>query len=538
MTDRQIIDGKYQVVRLLGQGGMGAVYEAQHLGTGRRVALKVIVAEALARGGSDVFARFEREARASGSIDSEHVVQVLDTGVDPVSKNPYMVMELLAGEDVQQLVARLGALAPDLALRICAQACVGLGRAHQAGIVHRDIKTANIFLSRSDRGEALVKLLDFGIAKVRSDQFGTGENHALTRTGSMMGSPLYMSPEQARGSKAVDARSDIWSMGVVMYEVLTGATPNGHCETIGDLIIAICSERTRPLQDRAPWVAPQIAAIVHKALASNPEKRFQTTAEMHAAIVSLLPSGLWIGEQALTPMPVALRSHVAARYVMQASPDSSGRISPFAATADPTTTRLADDGTALGAGQITGAQALPRQRSAWPWTLLVAAAASIAGGVTFYRLRAPHLQHVTSDTAAAVAPSASIAAPTSASSAAAPESRTVLLAVGPSDAKIEIDGVSVPIRDGKVGVSGATGTVHHVRVFVGSRETKADVTIAETGAVPARVDAPPQAPTRQIPGAAHPTPPSVSPPSAAAPPIAVTPKPGGSPTSPAIDRGM
>jgi serine/threonine-protein kinase len=240
----QIIDGKYRVERQLGAGGMGAVYEAMHLGTGRRVALKVIVSSALANE-PEVVTRFHREAKASGAIDSDHVVQVLDTGVDPLSNNPYMVMEYLAGEDLITLVRRVGPLAPDVVVRIGAQACLGLSRAHEAGIVHRDIKSANIFLARRDGGHVSLKLLDFGIAKVRAEPVpGAETDHGLTSTGSTIGSPLYMSPEQARAQKKLDGRADRWSLGVVLYEALTGQTPNHDKDTLGDLLVAICVDPT------------------------------------------------------------------------------------------------------------------------------------------------------------------------------------------------------------------------------------------------------------------------------------------------------
>jgi serine/threonine protein kinase len=253
----QIIDDKYRIVRVLGEGGMGAVYEAVHLVTGRRVALKVIVSELLARE-EGIVTRFQREARASGAIDSQYVVQVLDSGIDAATKNPYLVMEYLSGEDLGQLIHRLGVLPPDLALRITAQACLGLQRAHDAGIIHRDIKSANTYLARRDNGEIIVKLLDFGIAKVRADPFAEGGDHKLTRTGSMIGSPLYMSPEQARGSKALDARADIWSLGGgPSTRALAGTTPNHHCDTIGNLIVSLCSDDAEPLQNRAPWVSSE-----------------------------------------------------------------------------------------------------------------------------------------------------------------------------------------------------------------------------------------------------------------------------------------
>jgi serine/threonine-protein kinase len=189
----ETIDGKYQIVRRLGQGGMGEVYEARHLGTGRRVAIKVVFGEALAQD-REIVARFQREARAAGAIESQHVVQVLDTGFDPESGHPYLVMEYLTGRDLQATLQELGHLPPDLALRIVAQVCLGLARAHEAGVVHRDIKPANVFLARLDGGEVVVKVLDFGIAKLRMEKFSTVDGTSLTQSGSLLGSPYYMSP--------------------------------------------------------------------------------------------------------------------------------------------------------------------------------------------------------------------------------------------------------------------------------------------------------------------------------------------------------
>ena len=295
------IDGKYQIVRLLGQGGMGAVYEATHVGTGRRVALKVIIAQAISR---DAILRFQREARAAGVIESQHIVQVLDTSIDRELGVPFMVMEYLVGEDLQKLCERIGALSPDLALRIVGQACAGLHKAHEAHVVHRDIKPANIYLARRD-DDIVVKLLDFGIAKVKEEQLTGGTDPALTRTGSMMGSPLYMSPEQAQGLKTVDHRTDVWSLGAVLYEVLTGKTPHHRAETLGQLIIAICSAPPVPIQQLAPSVMPEVAEIVHRALRLDPKERFQSVAEMRDAIRRLLPQGMNLTDAMLVPDPGA-----------------------------------------------------------------------------------------------------------------------------------------------------------------------------------------------------------------------------------------
>src|SRR5262249_38663240 len=155
----------------------------------------------------DLVGRFRREVRAAAAIATPHIVRVLDTGVDTASGTPFMVMEYLSGEDLQALLDRVGILSPEAASRIVAQACDGLARAHAAGIVHRDVKPANLFLAREEGGAITVKLLDFGIAKVRAGGSVEGTTTGLTRTGGLLGSPHYMSPEQARGLRDIDHRS-------------------------------------------------------------------------------------------------------------------------------------------------------------------------------------------------------------------------------------------------------------------------------------------------------------------------------------------
>jgi serine/threonine-protein kinase len=293
---------------------MGAVYEGRHTGTGRRVAVKVITTELIKAPG--LVQRFEVEARAGGGIDSQYIAQVFDTGHDDDTGAPYIVMEYLSGEDLLQLIARIAPVPPDLAMRIIAQACLGLEKAHQAKIIHRDIKPANIYLNEREGDELGIKILDFGVAKIRAEE---GQNiNVLTRTGSLLGSPLYMSPEQARGDKAIDNRSDVWSLGIVLYEQLCGRTPFHEIEALGSLIIAICSDPPRPIQQLAPWVSPQVATIVHKALALRPSERFQSAHEMYRALKAVLPGGSHAIERT---MLVALTSEQRA-YV--APPMTSG----------------------------------------------------------------------------------------------------------------------------------------------------------------------------------------------------------------------
>ena len=280
--------GKYSVIRLLGQGGMGSVYEARHQTTGRRVALKVMTSEVTKNPGH--LARFERETRAAGALDSQYIAQVFDGGLDPASNAPFLVMELLSGSDLDQLERKVGPLPQELAVRIVGQACMGLSKAHAAGIVHRDIKPGNMFLSERDE-DVVLKLLDFGIAKVTA---GEEDATSLTTTGSLIGTPLFMSPEQAAGEKTIDRRTDIWSLGVVLYQCLGGRTPHHDATTVGKLILKICQEPAAPIGQLAPWVSPELAEIVHRAIAIDPAARFQTMDEMLAALRPLAPGGFGI----------------------------------------------------------------------------------------------------------------------------------------------------------------------------------------------------------------------------------------------------
>ncbi|WP_437973074.1 serine/threonine-protein kinase [Sorangium sp. So ce295] len=310
-----LYDGKYRVIRLLGQGGMGAVYEAEHVEAGERVALKCMHPALLAPGRKGT-ARFRREAKALNAIDTDHMVRVLDTGTDSETEAPYLVMELLEGEDLQQVFDRLGSLEPDAALRIAAHVCLGLQKAHEAGVVHRDIKPANLFLARCREGGLVVKILDFGIAKIRPAPSHGGPTTGLTHTGGILGSPLYMSPEQARGLSDVDHRTDLWSLGMVLYRALAGKHPYEHIAGFGDLIIAICSQPPRSIQALAPWIPLEAAAFVHGALSLDAGERFSSAAAMLDAIRALLPDGFALRDELLVPASATTRATTAVALPM------------------------------------------------------------------------------------------------------------------------------------------------------------------------------------------------------------------------------
>ena len=256
--------------RLLGQGGMGSVWVGEHLTLHTDVAVKFMAVE-IAQDGAAV-ARFSREATAAAQIKSSHVVQTFDHGVTP-DGIPYIVMELLEGEDLGKRIERVGALPPALTAQIISQVCRALTRAHALGIVHRDIKPDNIFLTDSD-GELTAKVLDFGIAKRTTD---TG--FAMTSTGAMIGTPYYMSPEQITSARDVDFRSDLWSLGVVAYHALTGMVPF-NAETLGALCIAIDRAAFAPPSRNLRAIPPALDAWCARALARDPAQRFGSAREM------------------------------------------------------------------------------------------------------------------------------------------------------------------------------------------------------------------------------------------------------------------
>jgi serine/threonine protein kinase len=498
----EIVGEKYQVTRLLGGGGMGNVYEAVHTGTGRRVALKVIITAELAK--NDVLVgRFQREAKAAGSIETEHIVQVLDTGVDPKSELPYMVMEFLDGEDVQKLVHTLGPVAPDLALRIVAQACLGLQKAHEAGVVHRDVKPANLFLTKRDGEQRLVKLLDFGIAKVKMEQSQSNESAGLTRTGSMLGSPLYMSPEQARGHKTIDHRADLWSLGVVLYELLTGRTPYHHIEALGELIIAICSEAPPPVQDFAPWVSPEVAAIINNALRLDPSRRFQSASEMYQACKALLPYGHTIDEGMLKPLDESERAVVAERLQVSADFSAQRPASPSMISMPPPPMSAGPVSTSTtGAGAVSQSEASPgTQPKKSSFGAVAVGALALLGlggfGVLKVMQKDPPPPVVAASPPSAPAPPptpvASVTpAPTITPSVVAPAvdsaPRTVSLVIYPDDAKVEIDDKPIELRSGLCDLTGPLGSKHKVKISKGKKERVEFVAITDSGALPPKLE--------------------------------------------------
>ena len=331
LIGRTILD-KYEVVRLIGHGGMGSVYEAIDVPTGHHVALKWMHAQEYSANDPGL-ARFTQEARITGKLDSANVVTVYELARDPETNVPFHVMELLEGESLSALIARLGALEPDIALRICVQACAGLAAAHAAGVVHRDIKPDNIFLSRND-DEIIVKVLDFGIAKIREASLMAGSLTVpaapMTQTGQVIGTPLFMAPEQIRGAKHVDMRCDVYAMGVTLFAMLAGSPPHASIKSVAQVLHTLSNAPTVPIRQVAPWVPVNLAAVVDKARAKELDGRYPDAAALHAALSELLPDDGKLREnmlagvphQARKIVPVDATTDVNARTAVQIAPET------------------------------------------------------------------------------------------------------------------------------------------------------------------------------------------------------------------------
>ncbi len=279
LSTGDILDGKYRIIRLIGEGGMGAVYEGENTRIHRRVAIKVLhsgIAEQ-----AEAVARFEREAQAAGRIGSDHIVEVLDLGA-LANGDRYLVMEFLDGEGLGSRIKARSRIAPPDLYPIANQLLEGLAAAHGAGIIHRDLKPDNVFLLKSRAGQAdFVKLLDFGISKF--NQMSGDSGFSMTRTGAVMGTPYYMAPEQAKGSREMDHRVDLYAVGVILYEALTGQVPFS-ADTFNELLFKIVLEEPKPLSVVDPSIDPGFAAIVIKAMARDPAHRFQNAREFQQAL--------------------------------------------------------------------------------------------------------------------------------------------------------------------------------------------------------------------------------------------------------------
>lgn len=278
----EVLAGKYRVDGVLGVGGMGVVVAAHHLQLDERVALKFLLPEALAN--EEAVMRFEQEARAAVKITSEHVARVTDVGALE-SGAPYIVMELLEGSDLSARLRESGPLPVEQAVEFVLQACEAIAEAHSLGIVHRDLKPANLFVVRRKDGSQSVKVLDFGISKVQKSTLG---DLGGTKTSVIMGSPFYMSPEQMRASKDVDPQSDIWALGVILYELLGGQTPFA-AETYAETCVRVMTEPTPPLRNLRPDVPSGLERAIEKCLAKDRRQRHADVGELALSLQEFAP---------------------------------------------------------------------------------------------------------------------------------------------------------------------------------------------------------------------------------------------------------
>jgi len=280
VTIGEVVAGKYRVERLIGEGGMGVVVAAQHLQLDTVVALKLLPDSATAD--PVLVERFVREARAAAKLRSAHVAKVLDVGTLE-SGAPFMVMEYLEGANLADVLAAGGRLDAPTACDYVLQACEAVAEAHSLGIVHRDLKPENLYLTTRVGGAGFVKVLDFGVSKT------TAIAGSLTTTRAVVGSPMYMAPEQMRSSRVADPRSDVWALGIVLYELLTERCPF-DAESLPELCLKISRDPHRPLAELRPGLPPELLAIVERCLQKDPARRFANAAELASALEPLAPA--------------------------------------------------------------------------------------------------------------------------------------------------------------------------------------------------------------------------------------------------------
>jgi serine/threonine protein kinase len=285
MHEGRLVASKYRIARLIAAGSMGEVYEAVHVGIGKHVALKAMP-HALTSS-RERTARFRREVRAAGMLESEYIVQVFDAGRD-AELGLYLVTEFLVGEDLETRLARERRLDAPTAAAIGYQVARGLAKAHAAGVIHRDLKPGNIFLAERDGGARVAKILDFGVSKRRTLDEVVGvvvdaDEEYATAAGITLGTPEYMSPEQAQGLPDLDARADVWSLAATLYEALSGRTPYEGNSPM-DVMMRIVSEDARPLAVVAPWVPAALCEVVDAALERDRDERTPDAASFAEAL--------------------------------------------------------------------------------------------------------------------------------------------------------------------------------------------------------------------------------------------------------------
>jgi serine/threonine-protein kinase len=496
-----LVAGRYRLERVLGEGGMGVVWAATHVHTRRKVALKLVKRA----GAEDLRVRLLREARASCAVRHPHVREVYDV-LEADDGAPMMVMEHLAGESLADRLEREGKLTLPEAAALLLPVVSAVGAAHALGIVHRDLKPANIFLEEGPPKS--VKVLDFGIAKLTASEGDAAATAALTTSGALLGTPYYMSPEQAFGEKDVDHRTDVWALGLILYRCLTGVLPT-RADNVGQVFKSIVARPIPPLAQAAPELPADVTTLVDRMLSRARKHR---PGDLHE-VAAVLERYTDVRPPDFGPVPQAKPEEgEAAPAAGESSVDGAAPVDPLA------------DAEAAGAGETlrstveppiappargvhtvdsvasvsqTGSRAGQRSRA----PLLVGVAAVVGLGLAALRLTfvqgrtapAPTVSEAAASVAPPAAPSATAAASLAppASATAGPsveEVRRVHLMVLPRDVMVEVDGERVRADDGMVSISGKLGSVRRVRLSKGKAALEGEVIITEAGAMPPKMD--------------------------------------------------
>jgi serine/threonine-protein kinase len=374
----QILAGKYRVERVLGVGGMGAVVAAHHVQLDTKVAIKFLLPDMIAN--RESVDRFAREARAAVKITSEHVARVFDVGTLE-NGAPYIVMEFLDGTDLAGWIKQRGPLSFEDAVDFLLQACVAIAEAHALGIVHRDLKPANLFCIRSADGRQTVKVLDFGISKVTNPS-ASAPSLGLTHTAALMGSPFYMSPEQMESTRGVDARTDIWALGIILFELLTGKVPF-YGETVPEVSLKIATRAPPPLRSVRPDAPEGLEATILRCLEKDRERRYGNVADLALALLPFAPKRAKASVEKIAAIVratglSATLSPSSLSDATQLSPSST--IAPFGRTATTSKGSKAKIGTfaVLGLVAIAGAALGLRRLTADPQATQTGAASTAA----------------------------------------------------------------------------------------------------------------------------------------------------------------
>jgi eukaryotic-like serine/threonine-protein kinase len=405
-----VVAGKYEINDLIGTGGMGFVFSATHVELGEKVALKFLRPECTTN--EELVGRFAREARASVKIKSEYVARVFDVGTLPDGV-PFIVMEYLEGKDLFEVVREQGALPIKLAVEYVMQACEALAVAHASGVVHRDIKPENLFLTQRAQGMDIVKVLDFGISKVALTGSAFEHKMPLVQTMMPMGSPVYMSPEQIRASKDIDARTDIWSLGCVLYELLTG-TAAFDAPSLTQLSATILEQSAPPLRALCPNAPLELEAIILRCLEKDPARRFHDVGELAIALYPFAPRRARISaERCCYVLKSAGLSNAEFELPSVMPPGGVGPESETNIPLAPSVMRSSPTAPVIAVETSRAAPAPSSSGSRWAFVALAAALA--AGAYAFWIHRS-----VASVTAAETAPAAAAAAATPPPAAAAP----------------------------------------------------------------------------------------------------------------------